>query len=471
MDNAEEKQIAIELAKNDFYFFARYMFFSQFGYKWQQAPHHKIVCDQLMRVFRGECTRLILNLPPRYSKTQLIIYFIAWSLGKHADSEFILASYSSILAANNSWQVRNIVSTDKYKEIFPNVTLMHDSKARSEWRTTSLGMVYAAGSSGTITGRGAGKLRDGFGGAFIIDDPLKPNEASSELVRNGVNAWFQGTVESRTNSTQAPIIIIMQRLHEEDLSGFLLAGNNGEKWEHIIMPVINDDGTALWPLKHTIEKLREMERANPYNFAGQYMQQPSPRSGGLFKPDQLQWMEELPVENITWWRGWDLASTTTGDWTAGVKLGRTSDGRFIIGDVQRVRVGPDERDATIRNTAAMDGNKVKISIPEDPGQAGKTQVLYLTRTLTGYSVLSSRESGDKVTRAEPVAAQINVGNVSILRGAWNKDFINELAMFPNGTHDDQVDALSRAFSHLIVPNRVVVTADVLQRFRQRGNTR
>lgn len=470
MDNSEDL-IAIELAKKDFYFFCRFMFHKQFGYKWQQADHHKVICDQLMRVFNGECSRLILNLPPRYSKTQLVIYFIAWSLGQHADSEFILTSYSSILAANNSWQVRNIVGMESYQLIFPAVKLQHDSKARSEWRTTSGGMVYASGSSGTITGRGAGKMRDGFGGAFIIDDPIKPNEANSEVVRQGVNDWFQGTVESRTNSSKAPIIVIMQRLHENDLSGFLLAGNNGEEWENIIMPVINDDGTALWPLKHTIEKLREMEQANPYNFAGQYMQSPSPISGGLFKPDMLNWIEALPAENITWWRGWDLASTTTGDWTAGVKLGSTSDGRFIIGDVVRLRGGPDERDQVIKNTAAMDGPKVKISIPEDPGQAGKTQVLYMIRALAGFSVISTRESGDKVTRAEPVAAQMNVGNISILRGAWNNDFINELRMFPNGSNDDQVDALSRAFSHLIAPARVVISDAQLSTFRQRGATR
>jgi predicted phage terminase large subunit-like protein len=470
--NSSDKNVVInELAREDFYFFCRYMFRKQYGYKWQQAPHHEIICHQLMRVFRGECTRLILNLPPRYSKTQLMIYFIAWSLGRHPDSEFILTSYSARLCGNNSWQVRNIIGMDAYKAIFPKVTLQHDSKAKDEWRTTASGLVYAAGSGGAITGRGAGKIRDGFGGAIIVDDPLKPNEAHSELIRNGVNEWYLGTLASRTNNPgKTPIIVIMQRLNENDLSGFLLSGGSGEQWENIIMPAIKEDGTALWPEKHSIDKLREMEQANPYNFASQYQQRPSPRTGGLFRSDQLQWIEELPSEPITWWRGWDLASTTTGDWTAGVKLGRTQSGRFIVADVTRVRAGPDERDAAIRNAAAMDGNKVKISIPQDPGQAGKTQALYMTRDLAGFSVTTSPESGDKITRAEPVAAQINVGNVSILRGPWNRDFINELIMFPNGANDDQVDALSRAFSHLITPNRVVISNETLMRFRQRGST-
>lgn len=128
------------------------------------------------------------------------------------------------------------------------------------------------------------------------------------------------------------------------------------------------------------------------------------------------------------------------------------DGRYVIADVARARLGPDERDALLLNTAVRDGRRVSIGLPQDPGQAGKTQTLYLTRKLSGFRVKTSPESGDKVTRAEPFAAQVNVGNVLILRGAWNDELIDEMRMFPNGKHDDQVDALSRAFSELIQKN-------------------
>jgi predicted phage terminase large subunit-like protein len=137
------------------------------------------------------------------------------------------------------------------------------------------------------------------------------------------------------------------------------------------------------------------------------------------------------------------------------------DGRFVIGDAKRLRAGPDERDAALVNTASLDGNRVRISIPQDPGQAGKTQVLYLTRALSGYPVTSSPESGDKITRAEPVAAQVNVGNVLMLRGEWNKPFLDELRMFPNGANDDQVDGLSRAFSHLIDRAPMIISDEAL----------
>jgi len=438
----------------DFYFYSRWMFLQRKGFTWLRARHHKIICDALNRVFNGQTKRLIINMPPRYSKTELaVVNWMSWCLGKVPDAEFIHTSYSAQLATNNAWQTRELVQHEAYRDIFPGTVIRTDSSAKAEWRTTVGGIVYAAGSGGTITGYGAGKHRDGFGGAIIIDDPHKADEARSDVMRENVIDWFQNTLESRKNSPDTPIILIMQRLHERDLAGWLLEGNNGEEWEHICLPAIQKDGTALWPEKHPIEKLREMEKAAPYVFSGQYMQSPSPAEGGIFKPDQIPVVDAIPAVEIKWCRGWDLASTIDGDYTAGGKLGRLPDGRYIIADMARMRVGPDERDAAMVNIASQDGRKVKISIPQDPGQAGKTQVLYLTRALSGYNVKSSPETGDKVTRAEPFAAQVNVGNVIMLRGDWNNALLNEMRIFPNGANDDQIDSLSRAFSEIMVTRK------------------
>ena len=446
----DEQFAAAKMAQADLYFFSRWMFFQRRRYKWLRGPHHKAICDALMRVFRGECKRLIINVPPRYSKTEIaVVNFIAWALGHVPDAEFIHASYAAPLAVNNSANVRSLLQHEAYQQVFPACRMASDAK--SHWTTTEGGVMYAAGAGGTITGFGAGKHREGFGGAIIIDDPHKPDEAKSDVIRQGVIDWFQNTLESRKNSKDTPIILIMQRLHEHDLAGWLLDGGNGETWEHVCLPAIQADGTALWPEKHTIEDLRRMEKAAPYVFAGQYLQRPAPPEGGVIKPDAINVIDALPAESIKWVRGWDLAATVDGDYTAGGKLGKLPDGRFIIGDMVRLRCGPDERDAALTNTASRDGKSVRISLPQDPGQAGKTQVLYLTRKLAGYPVTTSPESGDKVTRAEPLAAQINVGNVLMLRGPWNDALINEMRMFPNGTTDDQIDALSRAFSELIAP--------------------
>jgi predicted phage terminase large subunit-like protein len=293
-------------------------------------------------------------------------------------------------------------------------------------------------------------MREAFGGAIIIDDPHKADEARSDQIRKGVIDWFSNTLESRKNDpARTPIILIMQRLHEDDLAGWLLAGGNGEQWDHVCLSALNDDGSPLWPEKHSADDLARMERANPYVFAGQYRQRPAPPSGGIFKPDMLTTIDAPPA-GVQWVRGWDLASLNgAGDFTAGALIGRAPDGRFVIGDIVREQVGPDDRDKIMVNTKARDDKKTRISIPQDPGQAGKTQVLDLTRKLQGARIHSSPESGDKVTRAEPFASQVNVGNVLIVKGSWNDALRAEMALFPSGKFDDQIDASSRAFALLI----------------------
>lgn len=445
-------------ARDDLFAFTRWMFQKRKGYFWREARHHQIVCDALMRVFRGECRRLVINIPPRYSKTEIaVVNFIAWAMGRVPDAEFIHASYSAQLATNNSAEIRGLVEHDEYRRIFPRTNL--SSNARHHWKTTEGGVMYAAGAEGTITGFGAGKMREGFGGAIVIDDPHKADEALSDTIRQGVISWFQTTLESRKNDPATPIIVIMQRLHEKDLAGWLLGekpgelpGGNGEVWEHVCLSAWNDDGTPLWPDKHSADDLLTMEKAKPYVFAGQYRQKPAPPAGGIIKPDQMPIVDAVPANVVEWCRGWDLGASVDGDFTAGVKFGRLSDGRYIIADVKRERLETAQRDALIRNTADGDGRgRVRQSLPQDPGQAGKSQVAGLAKTLAGHALHFSPETGDKVTRADQMAGQINVGNVLLLRGHWNDPFKDECRLFPNGIFDDQVDAASRAFSQLLAP--------------------
>jgi predicted phage terminase large subunit-like protein len=445
----EERFAAAEAARADLYFFARWMFMQRKGFRWIRGPHHQAICDALMRVFNGECKRLIINVPPRYSKTELaVVNFIAWALGHVPDAEFIYTSYSGRLAANNAWHARELVQHAVYREVFPECALRMDSHARDEWRTRAGGVVYAVGAGGTITGYGAGKHRSGFGGAIVIDDPHKADEARSEVIREGVIEWFQNTLESRKNAPHTPIILIMQRLHERDLAGWLLAGGNGEEWEHVCLPALQDDGSALWPEKHSAEELSRMQAAAPYTFAGQYQQRPSPPEGNLFRPDRMEIVEAIPA-GTRFVRGWDLAATQDGgDYTVGGKLGLMPDGRWIVADMVRLRGGPEAVEAAIRHAAARDGTATRIRIPQDPGQAGKAQAAWLARQLAGYALRAAPVSGDKVTRAEPLAAQVNTGNVVLLRAPWNDALVAELRVFPNGANDDQVDALSDAFAEL-----------------------
>jgi predicted phage terminase large subunit-like protein len=420
--------------------------------------HQPAICNALERVVMGRTTRLIINVPPRSGKTELAVRnFMAWSMGLFSDSEFIHASYSKRLATSNTYAVRAMMQSREYLTVFPWVKIKDDSHAKDEFRTSDGGIIYATGSDGTITGYGAGKMRDGFGGAIVIDDPHKAGEATSDLQRQNVIDWFQMTMESRKNRPDTPIILIMQRLHEDDLTGWLLAGGNGEDWEHLKIPARNEAGESFWPSQFPEETLTRQEEASRYVFAGQYMQNPVPRGGAMF---QREWFEVIPAApaNCTWIRGWDFAASegTNSDWTAGCLMGRAPGGEFIIADMQRMRGTPAKVERLIRATATQDGPDVRGSIPQDPGQAGKAQAAYLIKQLAGYTYQATPETGDKETRAQPFAAQAEVGNVKLVAAAWVRPFLDEITSFPVGKHDDQVDAASRAFNELALANQVHV---------------
>lgn len=289
---------------NSFLFFTRYFFKAKFGRKFVVGEHHALIAEALEKVYRGETTRLIINIAPRYGKTELAVKnFIANGLALNPSAKFIHLSYSDELALDNSEDTKNIVLTDEYQQMFPEVQIKKDSRGKKKWYTTKGGGVYATSTAGQVTGFGAGRVDEedegkededlnefisdidckfGFSGALIIDDPIKPEDADSELQRERINTRYDSTISNRVNSRNTPIIIIMQRLHERDLCGYLSENEKG-KWTILSLPSIKEDGTALWPFKHTIEELRAIEKANPIVFERQHMQKPMPLQGRLYK--------------------------------------------------------------------------------------------------------------------------------------------------------------------------------------------
>jgi predicted phage terminase large subunit-like protein len=427
--------------------------------------HQRRIAAALERVVLGRCPRLIINVPPRSGKTELaVVNFIAWGMGLYPDAEFIHASYSGRLAGMNTYNVRALMQTLSYLQVFPWTSIKADSSARDEFRTLQGGVVYASGAEGSITGYGAGKMRDGFGGAIIIDDPHKAAEATSELQRSKVIEWFQTTMETRKNRPETPIILIMQRLHEEDLSGFLLAGGNGEAWEHLVIPAIDTTGRSFWERQFPIEDLRRREAANPYVFAGQYMQRPSPKEGGMFPRSRAYVLDQppAPAEVKASVRYWDKAATAgAGAFTAGVLLHTLHNGRFVLGDVRRGQWAALDREKIIRQTAEADGRRVTVWIEQEPGSGGKESAEATIRNLAGWSVRADRPSGDKVVRAQPYAAQWQGGNLALVRGDWNRAFLDEHELFPMGKYKDQVDASAAAFNLLNVPVPTATYSELL----------
>jgi len=399
-------------------------------------------------------------MPPRYSKTELaVLNFIAWSMGNIADCEFIHASYSKRLAANNTWGARSIMTHEAYAEIFGKAQFRHDSNAKDEYRTEQGGCVYAAGSDGTITGYGAGKMRDYFGGAVIIDDPHKAGEAASAVMRKNVIDWFHNTVESRVNSPDTPIIIIMQRLHEEDLSGYLLNGGNGETWEHLNIPAIDKDDNPLWPYKHSIEKLHEMEKANPYVFAGQYMQRPAPLGGGMFKEEFFKYYDLLPPDIYQIKIYGDTAQKTKeqNDYSVFQCWGLSRTGGLYLIDQARGKWEAPE----LERILIQFWNKHKRSETKPVG----AQVVKIEDKSSGSSLIQSikfqqripiegiQRNTDKVTRAYGAVPYFASGYIHLPANAeWINDYRQEFVNFTplmTHKHDDQIDPTIDAIDDML----------------------
>lgn len=308
---------------SSFELFTRYFFKERQKRKFILGEHHKIIIDALERVQKGKCKRLIINIAPRYGKTELAVKnFIAHSLAINPKAKFIHLSYSDQLALDNSEEVKDLICSDEYQELFPYVKIKADSRAKNKWYTTQGGGVLARSSSGQVTGFGAGNVDDEdeeflnskFGGAIIIDDPIKPDDADSETLRNKVNQKFDTTIRNRVNSRNTPIIVIMQRLNELDLCGYLI-DKEPDEWEVISLPCIKDDGTALWEFKHTIDELEELKRINPWVFGTQYLQNPMPKEGLLFKRESLNLTDKVDLSKVEHYLAYiDVATSKGGDY-------------------------------------------------------------------------------------------------------------------------------------------------------------
>lgn len=447
-------------ARSHPYVFAQYMFKLRRGYDWMKARHHKIICDALMKVYRGETKRLIINVPPRYSKTELVVVnFSAWAMGNVPDAEFIHTSYSGTLATNNSYQVRELVQFDEYRHIFPEVEIRGDSNAKNEWKTTRGGVFYATGAMGTITGYGAGKQRPGFGGAIIIDDPHKADEAKSDVKRKNVIDWFSTTLESRKNSKETPIILIMQRLHEDDLAGWLLKGGNGEEWDHISLPALQDDGTALWPEKHDVETLKRMEGSNRYVFAGQYQQRPTALGGNIIRGEWFKLYDKPPrIKYRVIYADTAQKTKEANDYSVFECWGMGEDGKIYLLDMIRGKWEVPELEkrapAFWNKQKGLDsvvwGGLRQMKIEDNASGTGLIQRLKHDASIP---VAGIKRNKDKYTRVTDILGYIESGYVCLPQNApFLSDFIGECEAFTaddSHKHDDQIDPMADAINDML----------------------
>lgn len=445
-----------EIADNraDLLTFTRTMFRARKGADMMPASHHKPICDALERVVIGKTKRLIINIPPRAGKTEIaVINFIAWCMGNWPDSEFIHASYSKRLATANTYAVRATMMHEVYRQIFDHTALADDSKAKDEFRTEHGGIVYATGAEGSITGYGAGKMRATFGGAIVIDDPHKAGEANSAIMRQNVIDWFSTTMESRKNSPDTPIIIIMQRLHENDLSGWLLGGGNGEHWDHLCIPAVNEQGESFWPEQFPIEMLERLKASNSYVYAGQYLQTPAPLGGGVFKESWLRYWTTLPpIEYCMIYSDTAHKTGQENDRSWFQLWGKGKDGNAYLIDMI---MGRWESPQLLANAKAF-WDKCRANAPATVRKLkieDKASGIGLVQQLRqeGIPVEGIPRNRDKLTRGYDTAPMVEAGRVYLPeRHPALSEMIHEVSLFPVASFDDSVDPFMDAIQDMLI---------------------
>jgi len=470
-----------ELNNRSLYHFLQHFFHIVSPHTFQPNWHIELLCRELEKVAERVAARLpreydlIINVPPGSTKTiTCSIMFPAWCWTKWYWMRFITSSYSATLSLESAEYCRDLIRSPEFQQLYPELMIKEDKDVKSNYKIVKQvisspgrqpqmlvgGSRYSTSVGGTLMGF--------HGDILIVDDPLNPVQAASEIELKNANYWVEQTLSTRkTSKSITPTVLIMQRLHQDDPSGHTLAKNKGNV-RHICLPgecrnyknqvnppelIANYKDDLLDPNRMPWSVLTDMEAdLGQYGYAGQIGQDPTPPGGGMFKVDHFAMATSpaKPIDIINTIRYWDKAGTEgDGAFTVGVRMSRLTGNRWIIEDVKRGRWSSHEREKIIRQTAEVDGKSVEIWIEQEPGSGGKESAEGTIRNLAGYVVRAERPTGDKVFRADPYSVQVNNGAFLILNGMWNRDFIEEHRFFPFSTYKDQVDAAAGAFNKLI----------------------
>ncbi len=424
------------------------------------------LCQHLEAVTDGQIRRLLMNVPPGSMKSLLTgVIWPAWEWGPRgmAYKRYLATAHKQDLAVRDNMRCRRLIQSRWFQNLWP-IELTSDQNAKTKFENAQTGFREAMAFTSMTGSRGD---------RVILDDPHSVDDANSIVKLDNDILTFREALPSRVNNDESAIVIIMQRLHERDVSAVAMELG----YEHLMIPMRyeaaracktslgwtdprTEEGGLMFPERFPESQVEELERTlGAYATAGQLQQRPAPREGGLFQPAWFQTLHALPNDIVRTVRAWDFAATAKStsndpDWSAGVRMSRTRSGLFVIEGVNRFRGSPMEVERRLVQQAAIDTKDVTIRLAQDPGAAGKGWLQTQIKVLAGYPVKTERPTGDKATRATPLAAQAEAGNVRILvtgdhaRDAWVQPFLDELALFPAGMHDDQVDAAADALNEL-----------------------
>lgn len=464
-------------------------FFRARGEVFLPGDHHYAIDETLARVESGEIKNLVITIPPRFGKTQItVIDWMARCIARNTRAKFIHLSYSDELALDNSSKCRETVMSAEYQALWP-VKLKADADSKKKWYTEQGGGVYATAAGGAVTGFGAGSLADVsddqqaeiddqqaeideaeaelqrdmeaffentdnepldpnlFYGAIIIDDPIKVDDAYNEAARNRVNRRLNSTIKSRRNSRNTPIIIIMQRLHEDDMAGFVLKGGMEEDFYHLNLPACDmETQTSLWPAKHTFEELMKMKAADHAVFQAQYMQDPTPDEGTFFK---AEWFEgkrfrlgEEPTKLVKYGAGDYAVTEDAGDWTEQAIAGfdTKEDLWFIDWHSARVTI-----DKSIDTMFQLEMDNEPMIWAAESGVIKRAMEPYIAKEMQRRRRYFKMEwlpaTASKASNAKAFQALCSQGKVHIPYGPWGDELIAQLLKFTGKGDkvDDKVD--------------------------------
>lgn len=467
-----------ELCNRSLYEFLKYFWPAVSAHIFSENWHIEYLCRELEKLAERVGKHLpreydlVINVPPGSTKTiTCSIMFPVWCWTKWHTMRFICSSYSAALSLESASYSRDLIQSKLFQDMYPELTIKDDKNTKSNFAIVKRiggrnhqvevgGNRYSTSVGGTLTGF--------HGDILLVDDPLNPSEAASETGIKNANYWVEQTLSTRkTDKAVTPTVIIMQRLHQDDPAGHMLAKQKANI-KHISLPgecrnfakqvipselILNYKEDLLDSKRLPWTVLQDLEAdLGQYGYAGQIGQDPTPPGGGMFKVDHFQIVSQLPPLNriMHTVRYWDKAGTQDGGaYTAGVKMSKFTDGRWIVEDVKRGRWSSHVRERIILETAIADGTAVDVWMEQEPGSGGKESAEGTIRNLAGFRAFAEHPTGDKVFRADPLSVQVNNGNVMLLNGLWNHHYKEEFRFFPFGTFKDQVDATAGGFNKLI----------------------
>ena len=451
--NYDDRSFLNALLRNDLTAFTQRCFQTVVpGQKFLSNWHIEAITHELERIRRGETKRLIITLPPRNLKSICAsVAFPAFVLGHDPSMRIVCASYAQDLTAKHARDCRNVIESTWYKQIFPRTRIDPRKNAESEFETTARGYRLGTSVGGTLTGRG--------GNLILIDDPMKPAEAMSETKRSSVKEWYDSTLSSRLDSkTVGAIVLIMQRLHTDDLVGHVL--DKGTDWTILDLPAIaeipqeiiigdgrsynREAGEILHPDREPMSVLDELKATmGSAAFSAQYQQMPVPPEGAMIKRHWFRTYAKPPSkqngDRIV--QSWDTASKAdkTSDFSVCTTWLQRKNEYYLL-DVLRVRLEYPELRRKIMSHARSFGTKTVLI---EDASSGSSLIPDLKREGT-VRPIAIKPVGEKIVRLEGQSALIEAGHVVLPElASWKGDFVEEVVAFPSGRFDDQVDSLSQ----------------------------